>query len=96
MKKIALLIWMTLTVSLIFAQSPCCKNKAKGASCSRSAQAADTTQTTEATQTTDANKVLPACCKSKSEQGVSCSKNKQGTPVETYSSKKWWQIWKKG
>jgi len=90
MKKIALLIWMTLTVSLIFAQSPCCKNKAKGASCSRSAQA------TEATQITDANKVLPACCKSKSEQGVSCSKNKQGTPVETYSSKKWWQIWEKG
>ena len=90
MKKIALFMSMTLTVSLMFSQSPCCKNKAKGASCSRSAQA------TEATQITDANKVLPACCKSKSEQGVSCSKNKQGTPVETYSSKKWWQIWKKG
>jgi len=95
MKKIALLISMTLTFSIMFAQSPCCKNKAKGTSCSRSAQALDATQTTDATQITDANKVLPACCKSKSGQGVSCSKNNQETSVESYSSKKWWQIWKK-
>ena len=89
MKKIALLISITLTFSIMFAQSPCCKNKAKGASCSRSAQAVD------ATQITDANKVLPACCKSKSGQGASCSKDKLETSVESYSSKKWWQIWKK-
>ena len=96
MKKTALLILMTLTVSLIFAQSPCCKNKGEGVSCTRSVQAVDVSQKNDAPQTVDANKALPACCKSKSEQGVSCSNNKKGAAVESYSSKKWWQIWKKG
>lgn len=96
MKKIALLISMTLTVSLMFSQSPCCKNKGEGFSCTRSAQAVDVSQKTDAPQVADANKALPACCKSKSKQGVSCSNKEQGAATESYSSKKWWQIWKKG
>ena len=66
MKKIVLLIAMVFTLSLVFAQSPCCKNKAKGVSCTHSAQAVD------ATKITDGNKVISACCKAKAEQGLSC------------------------
>jgi len=90
MKKIVLLIAMVFTVSLMVAQSPCCKNKAKGVSCTHSAQAVD------ATKTADVNKVLPACCKAKAEQGLSCCKNKQTNATPSCSSKKWWQVWKKG
>ena len=81
---------MVFTVSLIVAQSPCCKNKEKGVSCTHSAQAVD------ATKIIDGNKVMPACCKTKAEQGLSCCKNKQTTAAPSCSSKKWWQIWKKG
>ena len=90
MKKIVLLIAMVFTVSLMVAQSPCCKNKAKGVSCTHSAQAVD------ATKTTDGNKVMPGCCKAKAGQGLSCCKNKQMTEASTCASKKWWQVWKKG
>ena len=90
MKKIVLLIAMAFTVSLIVAQSPCCKNKAKGVSCKNSAQAVD------ANKTVDGSEVLPACCKAKAEQGISCCKNKQTNSESSCSSKKWWQIWKKG
>ena len=88
MKNRTFLLMMIFTVSLMVAQSPCCKDKGKGVSCTRTAQAVD------ATQTADANKVLPACCKSKGEQGVSCSKKSQVITAETCSSKKWWQVWK--
>ena len=81
---------MVFTVSLMVAQSPCCKNKAKGVSCTHSAQAVD------ATKTTDGNKVMPGCCKAKAGQGLSCCKNKQMTEASTCASKKWWQVWKKG
>ena len=90
MKKIVLLMAMVFTVSLMVAQSPCCKNKAKGVSCTHSAQAVD------ATKTTDGNKVMPGCCKAKAGQGLSCCKNKQMTEASTCASKKWWQVWKKG
>ncbi len=91
MKKIVLLIAMAFTVSLMVAQSPCCKNKAKGESCTHSAQAVD------ATKTADVNKVLPACCKAKAEQGLSCCQNKvQNSDSPSCSSKQWWQVWKKG
>ena len=88
MKKIVLLIVMAFTVSLIVAQSPCCKNKAKGASCKNSPQSVD------ANKIVDGSEVLPACCKSKAEQGLSCSKKEQATSALSCSSKKWWQIWK--
>ena len=77
MKKIVLLIAMGLTLSLMVAQSPCCKNKVKGASCTHSAQAVDVKETAAD------NKVLPACCKNKTEckskaaEGLGCCKNKQ-------------------
>ena len=90
MKKIVLLIAMAFTVSLMVAQSPCCKNKAKGVSCTHSAQAVD------ATKITDGNKVISACCKAKADQGLSCCKNKQTAATSSCSSKKWWQVWKKG
>ena len=90
MKKIMLLIAMAFTVSLMVAQSPCCKNKAKGVSCTHSAQAVD------ATKTADGNKVLPACCKAKAKQGLSCCKNKQTSSPSSCSPKQWWQFWKKG
>ena len=82
---------MAFTVSLMVAQSPCCENKVKGVSCTHSAQAVD------ATKTADDNKVLPACCKAKAEQGLSCCQNKvQNSDSPSCSSKKWWQVWKKG
>jgi hypothetical protein len=90
MKKIVLLIAMAFTVSLMVAQSPCCNNKAKGVSCTHS------TQEFDATKTVDGNKVLAACCKGKAEQGLSCCKNKQTAVAPSCSSKKWWQVWKKG
>ncbi len=89
MKKIVLLIAMAFTVSLMTAQSPCCKNKAKGVSCTHSVQAVDVTKIA------DGSKVLSACCKAKAEQGLSCCKNKQTTGAPSCSSKKWWQVWKK-
>ena len=90
MKKIIVLMTLVFSLSLVFAQSPCCKNKAKGVSCTHSAQAVD------ATKTTDGNKVMPGCCKAKAGQGLSCCKNKQMTEASTCASKKWWQVWKKG
>ena len=74
---------MAFTVSLMVAQSPCCKNKAKGVSCTHSAQAVD------ATKITDGNKVISACCKGKAEQGLSCCKNKQTAATSNCSSKKY-------
>ena len=91
MKKIVLLITMAFTVSLMVAQSPCCKNKAKGVSCKNSAQVAD------ASKIVDGNETLPACCKGKAKQGLSCCQNKvQNSDSPSCSSKQWWQVWKKG
>ena len=90
MKKIILLMTLVFSLSLVFAQSPCCKNKAEGVSCTHSAQAVDTTKII------DGNKVMPACCKAKAEQGLSCCKNKQTSDASSCSSKQWWQVWKKG
>ena len=90
MKKIIVLMTLVFSLSLVFAQSPCCKNKAKGVSCKNSAQVAD------ASKIVDGNKVMPACCKAKAEKGLSCCKNKQTATTQSCSSKKWWQVWKKG
>ena len=91
MKKIILLMTLVFSLSLVFAQSPCCKNKAKGVSCKNSAQVAD------ASKIVDENETLPACCKGKSEQGLSCCQNKvQNSDSSSCSSKQWWQVWKKG
>ena len=89
MKKITLLIVMAFTVSLIIAQSPCCKNKAKGVSCKNSAKVVDVNKTVEG------GEVLPACCKAKADKGLSCCKNKQLSDAPSCSTKKWWQVWKK-
>ena len=96
MKKIILLITLVFSLSLVFGQSPCCKNKAKGVSCKNSAQVAD------ASKIVDGNEILPACCKGKAEQGLSCCKNKakgvscKNSDSPSCSSKEWWQVWKKG
>ena len=91
MKKIILLMTLVFSLSLVFAQSPCCKNKAKGVSCKNSAQVAD------ASKIVDGNETLPACCKGKAKQGLSCCQNKvQNSDSPSCSSKKWWQVWKKG
>lgn len=90
MKKIILLMTLVFSLSLVFAQSPCCKNKAKGVSCKNSAQVAD------ASKIVDGNETLPARCKAKSEQGLSCCKNKQAADAPSCSSKQWWKVWKKG
>jgi len=90
MKKIVLLIAMVFMVSLIVAQSPCCKNKVLGTKCSRTAQVENDNRVA------DKSGVLPACCKAKAEQGLSCCKNKQATDAPSCSSKQWWQVWKKG
>ena len=90
MKKIILLMTLVFSLSLVFAQSPCCKNKAKGVSCKNSAQVAD------ASKIVDGNETLSACCKAKSEQGLSCCKNKQAADAPSCSSKQWWKVWKKG
>ena len=79
MKKIVLLIVMAFTVSLIVAQSPCCKNKAPGTKCSKIVQVEN------GNEIADGTVGLSACCK-----------NKQVTDVSSCSSKKWWQVWKKG
>ena len=81
---------LVFSLSLVFAQSPCCKNKAKGVSCKNSAQVAD------ASKIVDGNETLPACCKGKAEQGLGCCKNKQTSDASSCSSKQWWQVWKKG
>jgi len=91
MKKIILLMTLVFSLSLVFAQSPCCKNKAKGVSCKNSAQVAD------ASKIVDGNETLPACCKGKAKQGLSCCQNKvQNSDSPSCSSKQWWQVWKKG
>jgi len=91
MKKIILLMTLVFSLSLVFAQSPCCKNKAKGVSCKNSAQVAD------ASKIVDGNETLSACCKAKAEQGLSCCQNKvQNSDASSCSSKQWWQVWKKG
>jgi len=90
MKKIILLMTLVFSLSLVFAQSPCCKNKAKGAKCSRTAQVEN------GNKVTDGSEVLSACCKAKAEQGLSCCKNKQTSDASSCSSKQWWQVWKKG
>ncbi|MBT5078889.1 MAG: hypothetical protein HOM61_08270 [Candidatus Marinimicrobia bacterium] len=90
MKKIVLFIAMAFTVSLIVAQSPCCKNKVAGTKCSKTAQVEN------GDKLADGSEVISACCKSKAEQGLSCCKNKQSTDASSCSSKKWWQLWKKG
>ena len=90
MKKIILLMTLVFSLSLVFAQSPCCKNKAKGVSCKNSAQVAD------ANKIVDGNEALPACCKGKAKQGLSCCQNKvQNSDSPSCSSKQWWQVWKK-
>ena len=82
---------LVFSLSLVFAQSPCCKNKAKGVSCKNSAQVAD------ASKIVDGNETLPACCKGKAKQGLSCCQNKvQNSDSPSCSSKQWWQVWKKG
>ena len=82
---------LVFSLSLVFAQSPCCKNKAKGVSCKNSAQVAD------ANKIVDGNETLPACCKGKAKQGLSCCQNKvQNSDSPSCSSKQWWQVWKKG
>ena len=91
MKKIVLLIVMGFTVSLIVAQSPCCKNKAPGTKCSKIAQVENENKVA------DGSVGLSTCCKAKSEQGLSCCKNKQvADDASSCSSKQWWQVWKKG
>lgn len=80
---------MAFMVSLVIAQSPCCKNKAKGASCKNTAKILD------ANKTVDGSESLPACCKAKANKGVSCSKNQQSPDVQSCSTKQWWQFWKK-
>ena len=91
MKKIIVLMTLVFSLSLVFAQSPCCKNKAKGVSCKNSAQVAD------ASKIVDGNETLPACCKGKAKQGLSCCQNKvQNSDSPSCSSKQWWQVWKKG
>jgi len=90
MKKIVLLIAMVFSVSLVIAQSPCCKNKAKGIACKNSVQEVDVNKTS------DGSEISSACCKTKAEQGLSCCKNKGTAAVSSCTSKKWWQVWKKG
>ena len=85
MKKITLLLTIIFATGLMFAQAPCCKNKASGASCTHTA----------ITKTADVEKAMPACCKAKSAKGLSCCKNKQGNTAASCTSKKWWQVWKK-
>ncbi len=80
---------MAFMVSVVVAQSPCCKNKAKGVSCKNSAQVAD------ATKTADGSEILSACCKAKADKGLSCCKNNQSADSPSCSTKKWWQVWKK-
>jgi len=86
MKKVVLLLTIVGMSTVLVAQSPCCKNKAAGTKCAKTAQVVDA----------DGNEQLPACCKAKAEQGISCSKNKQSSDAPSCSQKKWWQVWKKG
>ncbi len=87
MKKVVLLLTMVGMSAVLVAQSPCCKNKAPGTKCAKTEQIANA----------DGNEQLPACCKAKAEQGISCCKNKQSAdgPSCSKSQKKWWQFWKK-
>ena len=90
MKKIIVLMTLVFSLSLVFAQSPCCKNKALGTKCSRTAQVEN------GNKVTDGSEVSSACCKAKAKQGLSCCKNKQTSDASSCSSKQWWQVWKKG
>ena len=90
MKNIVLLISILFSLNVLVGQSACCKNKAKGVSCARSVEAVVDSENNPA------EIVKSSCCKNKSNQGVSCSKNKENSINTTCSTKKWWQIWKKG
>ena len=76
-------------MSLVIAQSPCCKNKAKGVSCKNSVKVLDTNKAV------DGSEPLPACCKAKADKGISCCRNQQSADVQSCSTKQWWQFWKK-
>jgi hypothetical protein len=84
MRKVVLLLTM-VGLSTVLVASPCSKNKAPGTKCAKTEQVANA----------DGNGQLPACCKAKAEQGISCCKNKQSADGPSCSQKKWWQFWKK-
>ena len=84
----AILLLIMVGLSTVLVASPCSKNKDSAAKCAK--KCAKTEQVANA----EFNDQLPACCKSKAEQGVSCSKNKQSIGDSCSSSKKWWQFWK--
>ena len=71
MKKIVLLIVMAFTVSLIVAQSPCCKNKALETKCSKIVQVEN------GNEIADGSVGLSACCKNKQVTDVSSCSSKQ-------------------
>ena len=87
MKKIIMLLSILAMSTVLVGQSPCCKNKAPGTKCAKTAQVIDGEETQQ----------MPACCKGKVDKGSSCSKKKQTEDfIMGCSQKKWWQFWKNG